>query len=190
MDITEINKDIIDNNNNRIYLLNIIDHFSKYAWSFIQSTKSSEETFKNIKNFIDKNGPPEIIQCDNGGEFKNNLFKKFCEESNISLIHGADRYPQSKGAIESFNKHIKNLLKIIKLKDKDKFNLENAVKNAILIYNNSTHSVIKVKPKNAFNFSNKKDLEQIVKNQLKSQENKFKDLEPIKNGQKCLLASN
>ena len=37
----------------------------------------------------------EIIYTDNGGEFHNKLFKNYCKNNDIILLHGRPRYPQT-----------------------------------------------------------------------------------------------
>ena len=46
-------------------------------------SKSSEEVLANIKTFIIEVGKPQIMQSDNGGEFKANIIIDFMKEENI-----------------------------------------------------------------------------------------------------------
>ena len=57
------------------YIIDIIDHFSKYLASYPLITKSSKEVLAHIQNFIQLNGKPAIVQTDNGGEFVNSIQK-------------------------------------------------------------------------------------------------------------------
>ena len=52
------------------YILDIIDHFSKFLTSYPLLTKSSKEVLTHIKNFIETNGKPCRVQTKNGKEFR------------------------------------------------------------------------------------------------------------------------
>ena len=83
MDITEINDNIKDDKFNYKYILSIIDHHSKLCGSYLLETKSAEELYKNLCEFISHYGPPKLLQCDNGKEFYNYLINQFCNNLNI-----------------------------------------------------------------------------------------------------------
>jgi len=51
-------------------------------------------------------GYPEIVQSDNGLEFKNSIVKSFLEEHRISQKFGRPRHPQSQGQTERCNQSI------------------------------------------------------------------------------------
>ena len=65
-------------------MLSIIDHFSKYAYNYIIKKKDQKTVLEKIKDFIKKNGLPKKILTDNGKEFKNNSFKKYCKRNDIT----------------------------------------------------------------------------------------------------------
>jgi len=49
--------------------------------------------------WIGQFGPPKILQCDNGNEFKGEVIR-IVESYGITLIHGCPRHPQTQGLIE------------------------------------------------------------------------------------------
>ena len=166
IDITEVPHELNDNAKKKIYLLSILDHFSKYAKNYIINKKDDKTVIKKIVDFIDNNGLPEKILTDNGGEFRNKLFKKYCKNNDIVLLHGRPRHPQTQGAVERYNRTIKDLLKNIyieKNNNGESFNLQKELDNAINIYNNTKHSTIGFSPNEIFN-SNDKKLFDIVRN--------------------------
>ena len=67
-------------NTNYKYVLDIIDHFSKFTQAYLLNTKEGLEVFSKIRNFCDLYGNPNILITDNGLEFKNKYIK------NIVLI--------------------------------------------------------------------------------------------------------
>lgn len=145
-----------DNKNNCIkkYILNIVDHFSKFDYSFVQNSKSSKKVQDNFKIYLEKCGIPKNVQTDKGGEFVNKEFQKFCENKGITLIHGAPRHPQSQGAVEAFNNTFKKLFSVLIHDPNYKFNLNQIVLNINNIYNNSIHSTTKISPLSAFKTKN------------------------------------
>ena len=75
---------ISEDNDNVKFLLNIIDVYSRYAYSFpLKSKKASEilNVFKSLKIL------PKHIWSDEGNEFYNKEFKSFCKNNNINLYH-------------------------------------------------------------------------------------------------------
>lgn len=65
--------------------MSILDHFSKYAKNYIINKKDDKTVIKKLVDFIDNNGSPEKILTDNGGEFRNKLFKNYCKNNDIIL---------------------------------------------------------------------------------------------------------
>ena len=108
---------------------------------------------------------------DNGSEFIDNKFKNFCKRLSIILLHGRARHPQTKGAIESYNRTIKDYLKNIYFEaDKNglKFDLNKELQNSLNIYNNTKHITTGFSPKFVFDSSNENLFEKIKKTQLKA----------------------
>lgn len=69
------------------YILDVIDHFSKYTQSYLLNSKESLEIFPKIKNFIQTYGVPKYLISDNGREFKNRILKDYCLENNILFVY-------------------------------------------------------------------------------------------------------
>lgn len=76
-----------ERNNNVGFLLNIIDVYTKYLWSFPLQHKSAEAVIK-----------------DNGRVFKNTLIQDCCIKNNIAVIHGSPQNPKSQGISKPKNK--------------------------------------------------------------------------------------
>lgn len=67
--------------------------------------------YKKVKN--EKGCNIISIKSDHGGEFKNDLFQKFCENSNINHNFSTQRTPQQNEVIERKNKSLKEITKIM-----------------------------------------------------------------------------
>ena len=160
---------------NKLYILSILDHFSKFSANFIIKNKDKITVLNKIKKFIEKYGAPDKILTDNGGEFINNEFKKFCKKLHIQLLHGRPHHPQTQGAVERYNRTIKDLLKnrYLELEYKGyKFILSEELEKAIEIYNNSKHSSTGFIPKDVFFSKDKNLFKKIKENTLLSQKYK------------------
>ena len=91
------------------YLLTFIDHFSKYDWAIPIRNKESISVRNAIAQvFI--HGYPELIQSDNGKEFTNMTLNAYLEVIGVMHLYGSPYHPQSKGAIEAFNKIVQKSL--------------------------------------------------------------------------------
>ena len=100
-------------------------------------------------------GTPDKILTDNGKEFVNKEFKKYCDKKEIKLLHGRVRHPQTQGAVERYNRTIKELLKNEYLEKEEKFDLEKSLENALNIYNSIKHSTTGFTPELLFYSVNK-----------------------------------
>ena len=151
-------------------------------------SKSSEEVLANIKTFIKEVGKPQLMQSDNGGEFKANIIIDFMKEENIFFINSSPYHPQTNVVVEAFNKNIINKLEYVLLDKNNNFDIKLGLEKANEIYNNTIHTSTKIEPIKAINFKDEKLIEQVIKNIIKSQSNKFGDYQYIiKKGDKCLL---
>ena len=82
-DLTEVPEMYLGINNNKTYLLSIIDHFSKLAANYIIFNKDQKTVLNKIKLFINTYGLPSKILTDNGGEFVNKSLKNYCKKNEI-----------------------------------------------------------------------------------------------------------
>ena len=101
------------------YILVVVDHFSKYTWSFpLQSKEATpiRDCFEIVlKQVIEAGHKPKYLHTDNGREFKNSEVESLVEllsteEAQISTIQGRAYHPQSQGLCERKNGTIANKL--------------------------------------------------------------------------------
>ena len=157
------------------YILDIVDHFSKWYYGYLLKTKTKEEVLKKIEIFCELFGTPKILQTDNGGEFKNNDLENFCEENNIKLIHSSPYHPQTNGSVEATHKEIQKFICMEYLKKQKKFNIEESLFEIIKIHNNKTHSSTKRIPKEIRDLTDKNEIEIIKKEIIKELQRKNKN---------------
>ena len=87
-----------------------MDCFSRKANIYGTNTKNAEILLKYVTDFCLNNNIPNEFICDNGAEFKNRIFKNFCEIHNIKFLHGDPYSPHSQGIVERFNYTMKKYL--------------------------------------------------------------------------------
>ena len=96
-----------EHNQGYSWILNIIDSFSKFLWSYKLKTKSAAEVAEALEDCFLNYGLPVAIQADNGKEFKNNTLAALCRSMNIQIIHGRPRNPKAQGMVERVNRTVK-----------------------------------------------------------------------------------
>ena len=111
MDITYLDKNFYSNKTEYKYIIDCMDHFSKFYWGFLIRDKTAETTLLKIKNFIGIFKKPKIIQTDNGKEFKNRLLENYLEENEIKHVSSRPHHPQTNGCIERYHREVHKFMK-------------------------------------------------------------------------------
>ncbi len=90
-----------------------MDHFDKFLWSNVFESKDPEPVIEYVRSLFYTFGIPSILQLNNGGEFKNEVFDALVLEFKdmhgnplVQYIHGRPYHPQSNGRVERVNKTI------------------------------------------------------------------------------------
>ena len=124
------------------YLVNVIDVFSKYAWSIPVKNKTGIEITNAFKQII-KNRKPKMLWVDQGSEFYNKTFQQFLKENGIEMYH---TFNEGKAVIvERFNRTLKNRMwKYFSANNTNKY--LDVLPKLIEKYNNTKHSSIKMTP--------------------------------------------
>src|ERR1041385_426085 len=112
IDITYIGKKFSDGPYQ--YLLCIVDHFTKYAWTAALTNIKAATVSKKLQQIMEEpdheNNPaagyPQRIQTDRGMEFTSD-FTKMLQLKGIEHSLSYAYTPQAQGTVESFNKTIK-----------------------------------------------------------------------------------
>ena len=129
------------------WLLNVIDIFSKKAWSKALPDKK-DNTVSNAMSDILKSikEPVSTIRSDNGSEFKNAVFERMLKNAGVKKhIFSLPYKPQSNGAIERFNQTLKR--QIFQNKHLDvNYSWVKDLSKLIDQYNNEYHDTIKMSP--------------------------------------------
>ena len=97
---------------NKKYLLAGIDYFTK--WVEVKPLANIGDV--DVKRFVWKNivtrfGIPHVLISENGLQFNNKVFRKYCGELGITNRYSTPVYPQGNGQAEAVNKVIVSGLK-------------------------------------------------------------------------------
>jgi hypothetical protein len=90
------------------WILHIVDHWSKFSSAYPLRSREAEEVADRLASWIGMFGPPEILECDNGGEFEK-VVLILAKKYGIKIINGRPRHPLSQG---SANRTFKRMLRV------------------------------------------------------------------------------
>ena len=140
-----------------------------------------------FKEFCILKGYPKILQSDNGVEYKNNLFDKFCVDHNINHIFSSPYHPQTNGVVWVAHKEIKKNVIIDYSKHPENFNLKTSLLEAVEIHNNNIHTTTLYRPVELFENTDEVIYSKVIENIKKRWKIKdFKD-NNIKVGEHILI---
>ena len=125
------------------YLLNLIDHFSKFIISQPVGGGSGKTVEKKLEMCFKEYGVPEQLGSDNGSEFTNKDVTKLLKKHNIRHVYGKPYCPHSQRIMERAHRTIKTAILAKYLENKKNFNLINSLKDVVLTLNNTIHVTTK-----------------------------------------------
>ena len=149
------------------YLLCAIDLYSKYAFVIPLKDKKGISIVNAFNKMIKQsNRKPNKICVDQGGEFYNNVFKKWLSDNDISMY---STYNEGKSVLaERFIRTLKNkLYKNMTATGKNVY--YDVLDDVVNKYNNTKHSTIKMKPKDV-----KNDNKRVYIDEHNEKDSKFK----------------
>ena len=147
------------------YMLNVIDVFSKFAWSIPLKDKKGITVLNGFKQIAKESRRiPQHIWVDEGKEFYNKNMDEWLKKNNI--IRYSTHGEHKSAVVERFNRTLKtNMWK--RFTAENTRNWINMLDKLLTEYNNKKHSTIKMTPIEA----SKKDNEEIVWNNLNNKVN-------------------
>lgn len=145
-----------DQNDGEKYMLNVVDVFTRFAWSRPMKTKNATDTFAAFISIVDETKrKPKKIWVDRGSEFNNRIFKTWMR-ANDCLMYST--FGESKSVIvERFNKTLKT--KMWKyFTEKNTRRWVDNLQDWLRWYNTRVHSTLGMSPWEA---SKKKNFEKV-----------------------------
>jgi Integrase core domain len=159
-------------NNGFRYMLNVVDVFSKYAWSVPMKDKTGITTVNAFKQIIEiSKRKPKHIWVDKGKEFYNRHMDEWLNQNNI--IRYSTFGEHKSAVVERFNRTLKE-------KMWKRFTAENTrnwikmLDKLMATYNNTVHSTIKMTPVEASKRKNEDKVRCIHYQAIKMDVNKSK----------------
>ena len=143
-DLVDLQK-IAKFNDNKKYLVTVIDVVSKYAWVHVLKNKTGGELVKAFQEIFDKsNRKPEKLRTDAGTEFTNHLFQKFLKKNTVAFF---TVYSDMKAmCAERFNRTLKSMMWRY-FTAKQTYRYIDILSQMVHSYNSRYHSSIKMAPK-------------------------------------------
>jgi len=129
------------------YLLNVIDVFSKYAWSIPLKDKTGNSIVKAFEKILEiRRRKPTKLWVDHGTEFYNRTFRKWLNEKDIDMY---STYNEGKAVIvERFNRTLKEIMyKYFTANNTNRY--IDKLDEFMNFYNNKYHRSIRMSPTKA-----------------------------------------
>lgn len=121
------------------YIMSVIDIFSRFVILRPLQTKESSEVAEHLLDIYNEHGPPEILQSDQGTEFKG-VVKVICEALNVRIINSAAYSPQTQGKDERSHRTWKEKIKFDIVNCEHDLNWVEYLPEYQKLYNESPHS--------------------------------------------------
>jgi transposase InsO family protein len=119
--------------------LTIIDLFSRYTQAYFIEDSTAITVINKLRHYFNHQGLPKKIVCDEGVEFKNNVFQEFCKLFKIDLHFTTTQNSNSNSPVERVHSTLLEKIKTVRLQDRNK-TPKDLMTTAILVYNQSVHS--------------------------------------------------
>ena len=137
--------DFAKKNDGFLYILAIIDTFTKMVRMMPLKTKNTATVTKNM-NTLFQHDKPKYLRVDAGGEFLSNNFTSMCNRHNVNLYIAME--PIKCAVIERFNRSFKRILVQI-MEHNNSIKWVDFVNQALEIYHSRFHRTIKMSPNDA-----------------------------------------
>ncbi|UYV64474.1 hypothetical protein LAZ67_3000868, partial [Cordylochernes scorpioides] len=124
--------------NTKIYLHVVVDHFSRYAWTF-PSKSTSITTYQQVLKRVLQDGSPKRLLTDRAPAFTSPKFSSFLLNRNIHPLLTTSNNPQANGLCERLNATLTGKLRLLHLEN-PKIAWTKLVKRVTIIYNSTPHS--------------------------------------------------
>lgn len=93
------NLEVVENGVRFEYILTVIDVFSRFVMLRPLEKKTSKEVKHELSKLFAEHGQPDIIQCDQGSEFKGST-DTFLKKRGVKVIRSRPYHPKSQGKCE------------------------------------------------------------------------------------------
>ena len=118
IDLIDLNP-LVKTNKGHRYILTGVDAFSKFVFMVKLKNKDAKTLVTGLREvcMLQASAFPKVIVSDNGGEFKNDFMKEFCNENGIKQVFGRSYSPKSCSLAEVTNGIIRTVLRSLFIKN-------------------------------------------------------------------------
>ena len=133
----------------KVYILTIVDHFSKWAEAVSLSNHTAPIVAKALMTHVfTKYGAPKQLLSDQGPEFESNLFKELLKWMEIDKIRCSPYRPSTNAVCERFHRTLNSMLgKVVKESERD---WDEKLPQVMAAYRASPHSSTGFTPNHLF----------------------------------------
>lgn len=125
------------------HLCVVVDYFSKFIECKVMKKTTAEATTKFLQEIFARFGYCYSITSDNGPPFNSEDFATFCKQLGIVHYTTPPYWAQANGEVERQNRSINKIIKIAVLKNED---YKKELRDYLLMYHSTPHSVTGVSP--------------------------------------------
>ena len=93
------------------YILHFMDYFSRYSFTYATPTANVTNVISALQDLINRFAKPEVIYCDRGQHFENQLLGYFTTEQGVTLTYGPRGSSKSFGLIERGNRILEDVIR-------------------------------------------------------------------------------
>jgi hypothetical protein len=150
MDLMDLSR-FASHNRNYKFIFNVIDVYSRYAWSFPLKRKVPHEIAPKLESILKQLHAPICFTFDKGSEFKGDVLR-LLEKYNVTIFLNDPYATNAKnkvGMIERFNRTLLNKIKKY-MQYNQTLTYFNVLNDIVENYNNTIHSSIHQTPSNVF----------------------------------------
>ena len=153
--------DFVQANEGNLYVIAVIDTFTKLALIRKLKSKSGATVTAAVKQLFNNVDIPKYLRVDAGGEFVNREFMKMCKDHDVKMYLAME--PIKCSMVERFNRTFKRIL-VQLMEQNNSIRWIDFIETAIEIYNTRQHRSIGMSPEEA---SNKRNQKKILRQNLK-----------------------
>lgn len=137
-----------DENDGYSYMLNVIDLFTRYAWSVPIKTKSAKDMLDGFEKIVKMNNgkTPKHLWTDEGSEYYNKTIKDWLDKHGTTIYSTHGKHKSA--VIERFNRTIKTMMWKQFIPERS-HNWIKLLPELLESYNNKKHKSIGMTPKEA-----------------------------------------
>jgi transposase InsO family protein len=156
-----------ESDDGNIYILVVIDSFSRYVELVPMRDRTAERVAKALLTWICRYGCPAEILCDNAAEFTAEVVNDLCDmlQINQTFIHPGSH--EENGQVERYNKEVINHITMMAFENSNKTSWENYLPLAQRILNSQIHSILGCTPVELM-FGNNVNLDRFLLEKKKS----------------------